>query len=532
VAVFEFDPGESKLLGLIPVGWYPAAIAFDTGRKQLCVTNLKSIATEKQKTKPPQGPRDATGFTTRQYVGSLSLVPVPAKRELEAFTRTALANLRYPLLARAKLPPRPGRAPRAVPERVGEPSVFKHVLYIIKEHHTYDQDLGDMAEGRGDPALCVFGERVTPNQHKLAREFVLLDNTYCCSILSADGHQWSTSAMATDYLERSFVSWPRSYPAGNNTNEVDAMAYSPAGFIWNNALEHGKTLRDYGEFTISHKRWKDPARKGAPRFLDCYRQYVQGTDEIELGSIGSVEPLRPHVATQSVGWDLDVPDAFRADHFIRELKAFEAKGELPHLLILWLPNDHTSGTKFGSPKPEAQVADNDRAFGRVVEALSHSKFWADTCIFAIEDDPQSGWDHVSGYRTTCYVVSPYTRRHAVVSTQYNQTSVLRTMELMLGLPPMNQMDATATPMFDCFADAPDFTPFTALPNQVPLDAMNPNPKQVRDAQLRKDAYASAKLPLEEVDKCPEDLLNHILWRAMKGSLVPYPVAAIRIVDED
>jgi hypothetical protein len=378
----------------------------------------------------------------------------------------------------------------------------------------------------------VFGERVTPNQHKLVREFALLDNTYCCSILSADGHQWSTSAMSTDYLERSFVSWPRSYPAGNNTNEVDAMAYSPAGYIWNNALAHGKTLRDYGEYTISHKRWKDATRKGAPTFLDCYRQFVNGTNDIELGCEPSVEPLRPFVAAGTVGWDLDVPDVFRAAYFIRELKQFEEKGTLPDLILLWLPNDHTSGTKFGSPTPAAQVADNDLAFGQVVEAVSHSKFWKDTCIFAIEDDPQSGWDHVSGYRTTAYVVSPYTKRRSVVHTQYNQTSVLRTIELMLGLPPMNQMDATATPMFDCFVETPDFAPFKSVPNQVPLDEMNPNPKQVRDSQLRKDAYASAKLPLDKVDQCPEDVLNHILWRAMKGVHVPYPVAAIKAVDND
>jgi YVTN family beta-propeller protein len=532
VAVFEFDPGESKLLGLIPVGWFPAAIAFDATRKQLCVTNLKSIATVGEKTKAPLGPAGGTGFSTRQYVGSLSLVPVPSRRDLEGHTRIALANLRYPLLAKAKLPARENQRPTPVPERVGEPSVFKHVIYVIKENHTYDQNFGDLPQGNGDPALCVFGERVTPNQHKLVREFVLLDNTYCCSILSADGHQWSTSAIATDYLERSFVSWPRSYPAGNNTNEVDAMAYSPVGFIWNNALEHRKTLRDYGEFTISHKRWRDPARKGAPTFLDCYRDFVQGTSEVVIGSVGSVEPLRPFVATHTSGWDLDVPDVVRAAHFIRELKQYEEKGDLPNLILLWLPNDHTSGTKFGSPTPAAMVADNDVAFGQVVEAVSHSKFWKDTCVFAIEDDPQSGWDHVSGYRTTAYVVSPYTKRQTVVSTQYNQTSLLRTIELILGLPPMNQMDATATPMFDCFTATPDFTPFVAVPNQVPLDEMNPNPKQVRDAQLRKDAYASAKLPLDKVDQCPEDVLNRILWRAMKGSRTPYPVAAIKTVDTD
>jgi hypothetical protein len=214
------------------------------------------------------------------------------------------------------------------------------------------------------------------------------------------------------------------------------------------------------------------------------------------------------------------------------LKAFEGDGNFPNLVIIGLPNDHTSGTGSGSPTPAAQVADNDLAFGQIVEALSHSPFWAETCVLAIEDDPQSGWDHVSGYRTTAYVISPYTKRGAVVSTQYNQTSLLRTMELILGLPPMNQMDATATPMFDCFTNQPDFTPFVALTNRVPLDQMNPEPKKISDAVLRKDAYASGRLPLEKADQCPEDLLNRILWRAMKGTKAPYPAWAIAGREDD
>ena len=201
-------------------------------------------------------------------------------------------------------------------------------------------------------------------------------------------------------------------------------------------------------------------------------------------------------------------------------------------MVFWLPNDHTSGTKAGAPTPAAQVADNDLALGRMVEALSHSVFWKNTCLFGMEDDPQAGWDHVSGYRTTAYVISPYTRRHTVVSTQYNQTSLLRTMELMLGLPPMNQMDATANPMTACFTEQPDFTPYGCLTNTVPLDQINPAPKKIADADLRRDAYASARLPLAKPDQCPEDLLNRILWRFAKGSRTPYPTWAVSRVDED
>jgi len=237
--------------------------------------------------------------------------------------------------------------------------------------------------------------------------------------------------------------------------------------------------------------------------------------------------MRPFVVTNTIGWDLSVPDVWRAAQFIKHLKQFEAADNLPNLVIIWLPNDHTSGTRPGAPTPEAQAADNDLAVGRVVDAVSHSKFWANTCIFAVEDDPQNGWDHVSGYRTTAYVASPYTKRGAVVNTQYNQTSLLRTMELMLGLPPMNQMDGTATPMFDCFTNTPDFTAFDAVTNQVPLDQMNPRPDEISDSQLRKDAVVSSRLPLDKEDQCPEDVFNRILWRAIKGPHTPYPDWAVK-----
>jgi len=515
VAVVQFDPGKSKLLGLIPVGWFPGAIVFDASRKQIDVANLKGMN---------RGPGP---FSVGQYYNTLSLVPVPSVKALAKFTQTALADLRYPLLAQAKLPPRKNQSAQPVPERPGEPSVFQHVIYIIKENRTYDQVLGDVKTGNGDAGLCNFGGRVTPNEHQLVRNFVLLDNTYCCGMVSADGHQWADSALATDYIEREFSGWPRSYPFGGD----DALALSPAGCIWDDALAHGKTVRDYGEFTWTHKAWKNPAQKGALNFLACYRDFMDGSNAIAYTCGPNVASLQPFTATNTAGWDLDVPDVFRAAQFIKDLKQFEQTGNLPDFIILWLPSDHTSGTRFGSPTPEAQVADNDLALGQIVDAVSHSRFWTNTCVFAVEDDPQAGADHVSGFRTTAYVASPYTKRGVTVSTQYNQTGLLRTMELMLGLPPMNQLDATATPMFDCFTNTPDFTAFDAVTNNVPLDEMNPAPKQISDAQRRKDAYVSARLPLKQPDQCPEDVLNRILWRATMGTK-PYPEWAVKIVDED
>ena len=527
VAVIDFKPGKSTPRGLIPVGWFPGAIVHDSARKSLYVANIKGIGSTKR-----LKPGDKVEFNSHQYFGTLSLVTVPSSRQLKQFTPIALHNMRYGALSEARLPARPGQPPRPVPERVGEPSVFKHVVYIIKENRTYDQVFGDIAEGNGDPSLCIFGEKFTPNQHKLVRDFVLLDNTYCSGILSADGHQWADTGITTDYMEKSFAGFPRSYPDGMEDDDVDALAYSPAGFIWDNVLKHGKSLRIYGEFAATEKRWTDPTRKGDMKFTDHWKDFTSGAGDIRIWSRPTIESIRPYLCTNTVGWDMDIPDVFRAREFIKELREYEKSGSLPNFIVICLPNDHTSGTKAGKPSPGAQVADNDLAFGQIVEALSKSPFWKETCIFAIEDDPQAGWDHVSGYRTTAYVMSPYTKRGAVVNTQYNQTSLLRTMELMLGLPPMNQFDATATPMTDCFTEVADLRPFTAVASNVPLDELNPEPKKISDATMRKHAQVSARLPLDKIDACPEDVFNRILWAAMKGPDVPYPTWAVKLDGDD
>ena len=532
VAVIDFKParGRSKLRGLIPVGWFPGAIVVDAARRQLCVANIKGHAV----TPKTYGETGGQGFNSHHYHGSVSLVPVPKSKDLARYSAVVYDNYRRGRIAEAKLPPRPGQPARVIPERIGEPSLIKHVVYVIKENRTYDQVFGALGVGKGDPKLCIFGERITPNQHRMVRDFVLLDNTYCSGILSADGHQWSTTAFGTDYLERSFAGWPRSYPDGMGEDENDALAYSPAGFIWDNAVRHGVSIRNYGEFMAPSVRWRDAGKKGGPDFLACYRTWKGESDEVIFSSYPMVESIRTFSPTNYVGWEMSVPDQFRADFILGELKEFEAKGEFPQLTIICLPNDHTSGTSSGAPTPAATVADNDLAFGRIVEALSHSRFWKDMIIFGIEDDPQAGWDHVSGYRTTAYVLSPYAKRRTIVSTQYNTTSLLRTMEQVLGLPPMNQFDATAVPMFDCFTDTADYTPFKALPNEVPLDEMNPDPKAIVDPVLRRDAVVSSRLNFRRIDACPEDVFNRILWRAMRGSQDPYPQWAITVgaVDDD
>ncbi|MBN2245414.1 MAG: beta-propeller fold lactonase family protein [Candidatus Aminicenantes bacterium] len=530
IAVIDFNPEnkESTLLGLIPVGWFPGAITFDSKNQMLYVANIKGHPIEPKEDKLSGG----VGFNTHHYFGSVSMVPTPTKNELKRLTQAVYENYHRERISRAFEKARPNQPPRPVPERIGEPSVFRHVVYIIKENRTYDQVLGDVSEGNGDSSLCIFGEEVTPNQHKIAREFVLLDNTYCSGILSADGHQWSTTAFGTDYLEKSFAGWPRSYPDGMGPDEADAIAYAPSGFIWDNALRHNISLWNFGEFNQPECRWKDPERKGSPQWKDYWDEYLDPKGEVIIGCAPTIETIRPFSPTDTVGWIMEVPDVWRARYITNQIAEWEQEGNMPQLILICLPNDHTSGTRFGSPTPSACVADNDLAFGRIVEAFSHSRFWKETVIFGIEDDPQNGFDHVSGYRTTAYCISPYTMRGSVISTQYNTTSILRTIEQILGLPPMNQFDATATPLFDCFTMDPDFTPFDSVPNKVSLDEMNPAPEEIADPLMRQNAMISASLNFQQIDACPEDTLNRILWHNIKGSDAPYPIWAITLIQDD
>ncbi len=438
-----------------------------------------------------------------------------------------LSNNRSTEAISALAPARKDAVARPLPERHGEPSTIRHVLYVIKENRTYDQVLGDVKRGEGDQRLCIFGEQVTPNHHKLVDEFVLLDNFYCSGVLSADGHQWALEAYVTDYIEKAFGGWPRSYPFDGG----DAMAYASSGFLWDTALRHDKTLRVYGEFVDAEIRWKDPCRKGSPRFLDCYEDFVQQTGKIEIRGRATIQTIEPYLCNTTIGFPAIVPDVYRADQFIRELKKFESEAKLPNLMIMLLPNDHTTGTRPHLPTPEAAVADNDLALGRVVEAVSHSKFWPDTAIFVVQDDPQNGFDHIDGHRTVAMVISPYARRHAVDSTNYNQTSMVRTIELILGLPPMNQLDASATPMIDCFADHADLTPYEAVKNNIPLDRLNPEVAAIRDPRQLHWARVSLDMPLDAVDEADEDTLNRILWHNARGRDDTYPAWAV-LADAD
>lgn len=505
IAVIDLSDGKVK--GLIPTGWYPGSVILSRGGSKLIVANTKGIGSRQA------GLRD-NGLNTHDHSGSVSFIPVPDAENLREYTIRAATTMRLPKITQALRLERVNERIVPVPTRPGEKSAFKHVLYIIKENRTYDQLFGDLPQGKGDSSLTQFGRKVTPNHHALAEKFVLLDNTYCNGVLSADGHQWTNEGYVTDYLEKSFGGFVRSYPYEGD----DAMAFASSGFIWDKVLDAGLTFRNYGEFV------KAQVEPGNASWTQIYNDYKNGTRNVKIKATSKLHTMEPYLCPTFVGFPSSIPDVYRAGEFLKEFREFEKKNSLPNFMIMLLPNDHTTGTREGFPTPRAHVADNDLALGQIVEAVSKSKFWKETAIFVVEDDPQAGLDHIDGRRTVALCISPYTKRGAVVSTHYNQNSILRTIELILGLSPMSQFDMIATPMVDCFTNKPDFSPYTVLPNQIPLDEMNPKLSAL-SGKKKYWAKKSMEMSLEELDQANEDTLNLILWYSVKGYNTPYPKLA-------
>lgn len=511
--------GASRVLGFIPTEAYPGGLAL--GEHTLFVTNLegegarvssRELAQRGSKTEAP--PRSApAAFNSHHQQATVSLIALPTGARLADYT-TQVKQLNLVFRQEiARLLPRPNRAPQPMPERIGEPSVFKHVVYIIKENRTYDQVLGDMPGGQGMKSLCVFGDSVTPNQHQLAREFLLLDNYYAAGKSSAEGHQWTDAAMVTDYVEKSVRAWFRSYPHV----QEDALVYGAPGFIWNHAVDHGRSVRIYGEAC-------KPQLDERLSWSDIYKNYRAGRP-LAFTNTSTISRVRPLLCPTYPGSDeLRITDQLRADAFIKELAGFESQpGEaLPALSVIALSTDHTVGTRPGYPTPSAMVADNDLALGRMIAALSKSRFWKNTVVFVTEDDSQAGWDHVSAYRTTGFVISPYSRLQKTVSTNYNQTCIVRSIEQILGLPPMNIMDATARPMFECFTARPVARPFRSRPNRIALDRINPPLATLTGAALH-FGRLSARPEYDRLDGGDDDALNRIIWFATRGRR-PYPAA--------
>jgi YVTN family beta-propeller protein len=503
-----------KVVGYIPTGWYPGSVVINKPGKTLYVANVKGIGSRNQRT-------DREGYNSHDHMGSVSIIPIPTTGVLQKMTETVHLNNSYAEMLR-ELSTTTGKSVKVpVPELPGQISYFKHVVYIIKENRTYDQVFSDLPGGDGDTSLLEFGREISPNHHLLAETFVLMDNFNCSGVLSADGHQWTDEAYVTDYLEKSFGGFTRSYPYDGN----DALAYASSGFIWDNVLKHGLTFRDYGEFVGTRF---DPVNA---TFSDIYQNFKDGTNKVQIRAIINLEQLIPYVCPTYAGFTNRVPDVYRSAEFIKELKEYEKEDNFPNFIILLLPNDHTSGTRPGLPTPQAAVADNDLALGQIVEAISESKFWKETCIFVTEDDPQAGLDHVDGHRTVGFVISPYTKRKKVVSTYYSQINMVRTIENILGIPPMNQLDLTAEPMLECFSDKPDFTPYKAVKNNIPLDQVNPPLTALTGDQLHW-AIESVKQDLDDVDRIDEDIFNRIIWHAVKGYNRPYPTLFSRISPDE
>jgi YVTN family beta-propeller protein len=503
----------SHVRGLIPTGWYPGAVLVSRDGKKLFVANIKghgAVAVRRDKKEGKSG---------GDYLGSISIIDAPNDQALAAYTAEVNANNRLAFSMAGLDQPRPEAKPVPVPERHGEPSVFKHVLYVIKENKTYDQVFGDMAEGDGDANLCIFGEEITPNAHALAREFTLFDNFYCSGSKSPDGHSWVNEAYVTDYLEKSFGGFSRSYPYEGS----DPLAFAATGFLWDNVLAHGKTLRNYGEFC---KTTYEPSKAA---WKDLYADYLNGTQNVKIKVEPNMQSLAPYTHPMWGGFPLKTPDVYHAKMFRDEMAAFEKSASTPNLLYVFLPADHTSGTGPGNPTPRAMVADNDQALGEIVEAVTKSSFWRETCIFVVQDDPQSGYDHVDGHRTVALAISPHTRRKFVDHTNYNQTGMVKTIELMLGLPPMNQLDLSATAMRQCFQPEADLTPYAARKARIPLDEMNPPVEKLKGA-ARKWAEKSVALSFDKEDQADDNTFNRILWHAMRGDQ-PYPERFVKYAGE-
>ncbi len=505
-------PGKSQVKGFIPTGWYPTSVAVTPDGKNLLVGVGKGNQTkpnpfikdglEKGKSAKPGAPAAQKRELPYPYIGTtlsgaLSVVPVPDEKQLQSYTAQVYRNCPYSdkLLTAAPHP-----VPTAIPTKVGNPSPIKYVIYIIKENRTYDQVFGDMKEGNGDPSLVMFGEEVTPNHHKLAREFVLLDNLYCNGQVSRDGHPWSTMAYNTDYIARD---WHLTYSGrkGVRDNAEGDLANGPSGYLWDACARAGLSYRSYGEYG---KRVSQP----------------DGTFKMEGGVPGLVNHFCPDYALyRDNGKYMRDPENMAV--FLKEYDAFEKNGTMPRFIIMSLGEDHTVGTTLGLPTPRAAVASNDLALGRLVDRVSHGKLWKETAIFVIEDDAQNGPDHVDAHRTVGLVVSPYTKRHFVDSTQYSTVSMIRTVELILGLPPLSQYDAAARPMFNSFTAKADLTPYLCEKPRIDVNEKN-----------TKTSYGvnrSNKMDFSEYDLVDDFELNEILWRSVKGVDAPLPATVRRAI---
>jgi YVTN family beta-propeller protein len=502
-AVMIYDLESGRISGLVPTGWYPISVTLNADESKIAVATLLGIGSGQN-----DGPNKRFVHANR---GSVHVVPMPDDAQLASYSAAVAENNK--MAFRDGISPKPTLTakPRAIPERSGEPSLIEHVVFIIKENRTYDQLFGDLERGNGEPSFVMFGEDVTPNQRRLATDFVLLDNFYTTGGNSASGHQWVTQGN-----EASYTLWPgysgRSYPFDGS----DPLAYSSGGFIWDAVLAKGKSVAVFGEY--------------APGVLDdtpaqrqnLFARWKAGDDFKNTWNTRSpIPPLDKALVRNFPAYSMDIPDVVRARIFLEKLKEYETQGAMPHLTVMLLPSDHTSGTRPGANTPKAMVADNDLALGQVVEGLTKSKFWPKMAIFVVEDDSQNGVDHVDGHRTVALAISPYTRRNHVDSTMYSHQSMLKSIELILGLPSLSLFNLIANDMRASFTETPNLSPFTAITPKQDLLELNPQARTLT-GERKAGALASAQMNFSVPDAVPTEKLNRIVWHEIKGWSTPYP----------
>jgi YVTN family beta-propeller protein len=489
VAVFDVrQPGSSTSKGFIPVGWYPTCVKV-IGKK-IFVTNGKGFSSFAN----PKGPQptkrrvkyQADDEDGPQYIGGLmkgtmSIIDMPIEKQLSMYSQKVYRNTPY---TKEKETLSKGEAGNPIPQKLGDKSPIKYVFYIVKENRTYDQVLGDVKEGNGDTSLVLFGEKITPNQHKLVKDFVLLDNFYVDGEVSADGHNWSLGGYATDYLEKNWVTSYGGRGGGYDAEGTRKIADNKGGFIWDACKRAGVTYRTYGEFADDYKP--------------------------------NIPVLENHFCPYYTSWDQKVRDTTRANQWKRDFDSLVAVNAVPQMNTLRIINDHTEGMSKGRPSPFAHVADNDWGVGMFVEYLSHSKIWNESVVFILEDDAQNGPDHVDAHRSPVYVVGPYVKRNFVDHTPYTTTGVLRTMELILGVAPMSQYDAAAVPLWRCFTANPNFAPYTSVPATWDI-----NEKNVAVNEL---SERSAGFDFTKEDMIPDLEFSEVIWKGVKGlhSVMPAP----------
>ena len=493
-AIAEIELKSGELKGFRPAGYFPVSLGISIDGKTAFVLNSKGNGSVARTTLGRAG-------NAHDFQGSISVINL--EKSISAETAKVAENNRWDAVS---------RKPALKVYNGG----IEHVIYIIKENRTYDEVFGDLPQGNGDPKLTSLGARVMPNHQKLATEFTLFDNGYVSGTNSADGHAWSTQALATEYLEHFYVGYSRTYP----DDAIDALGISSAGGIWDNVLDHGKTLRIYGEACDDSKNKVTPAPRD---WFEVWEDREKKTGKFTFTAVASIPRLAPYTHPNYMYWPLWQSDQDRADKFIEDYSRMSRENRVPNLMILSLPSDHGEGTNPKYPTPRAMMADNDLALGRIVEAVSNSKDWPKTCIMVIEDDAQAGPDHVDGHRTVFMAISPYTRRGYVDSTFHTTTSMIRSIELMLGLPPMNRFDAMAFPMEGCFTDKADLTPYKAVPNNIPLDERNPGANGKRMTALdRFWLKKTMELDWSHLDAADPYWLNRINWYSFHGTSRPYP----------